>query len=197
MKKQILDIINKYYPPGTLANKIYVPHCQVVTELVLKIAKAHPGLNANLEILEFGGMLHDIGICFTEAPEFGCFGELPYLAHGYKGRELLEKEGLPLIAPICERHIGMGISIEDIKNRNLALPLRDMTPQTIEEKIICYADKFYSKSAKNLLQPKPLHKVQKSISKYGDAKWKAFEDMMKLFGVELIYSKEENTNDAN
>ena len=64
-----------------------------------------------------------------------------------------------------------------------------MTPQTIEEKIICYADKFYSKSASNLLLPKPLNKVKKSISKYGEDKWIVFEGMMEMFGIDLIYSR--------
>jgi uncharacterized protein len=189
MNEQISTIIDKYFPPGSLANSIYVPHCVAVTELALKIAKAHPEFKANPEILELGGMLHDIGICYTNAPEIGCTGTLPYLAHGYMGRELLEKEGLPLIAPVCERHVGVGITLEDIKTRNLPLPLREMMPQTIEEKIICYADKFFSKSADNIYQPKPLHKVKKSIIKYGEEKWKIFEEMMQLFGTDLIYSE--------
>jgi uncharacterized protein len=187
MTQQITAIINKYFPPGTLAHSIYVPHCQAVTELALKIARAHPELEADEETVMYGGMLHDIGICFTDAPEIGCYGDLPYLAHGYIGRGLLEKEGLPVIAPVCERHIGVGITIKDIQTRDLALPLRDMTPQTIEEKIVCYADKFYSKSADKLNRPKPLHKVKKSISKYGEEKWTIFEEMMQLFGTELIY----------
>lgn len=181
MNKKIIQIIEKYYPPGSLRHDIYLPHCVAVTELALKIARKHPELKADEEILVFGGMLHDIGICFTNAPKIGCFGDLPYLCHGYMGRELLEKEGLPLIAPVCERHIGVGISIADIKSNNLPLPLREMTPQTIEEKIICYADKFYSKSADDLSQPKPLHKVKKSVSKYGADKWAVFEEMMRSF----------------
>jgi uncharacterized protein len=187
MDKLIIKIIEKHFPPGSLGYRIYVPHCRAVTELALKIAQKHPELQADEEILTYGGMLHDIGIYFTDAPEIGCFGTLPYLAHGYKGRELLEKEGLPGIAPVCERHIGVGITISDIQQNNLPLPLRDMTPQTIEEKIICYADKFFSKSADNLFMPKPFKKVKKSVSKYGEAKWKVFEEMMEVFGIDLIY----------
>jgi uncharacterized protein len=187
MDHRIAQIIDKYYPPRSLARNIYIPHCQAVTELALKIARANASLHADEEILLFGGMLHDIGIFYTDAPEIGCFGTLPYLAHGYMGRALLEKEGLPHIAPICERHIGVGITVEDIESRKLPLPMRDMTPQTIEEKIICYADKFFSKSAKNLLQLKPLHKVKKSISKHGVEKWGIFEEMMELFGTESVY----------
>ena len=153
----------------------------------MKIARAHPELQADEEILTYGGMLHDIGIKFTDAPEIGCFGDLPYLAHGYKGRELLEKEGLKEIAAVCERHIGVGLTIDDIKKNNLPIPVRDMTPQTVEEKIICFADKFYSKSSRNLLLPKPLDKVKKSIRKYGDEKWDVFERMIDQFGVELVY----------
>jgi uncharacterized protein len=189
MNQQIITIIERYYPPGTPGYNIYMPHCSAVTELALSIARLHPELQADEDVIEFGGMLHDIGICFTNAPEIGCFGELPYLAHGYMGRELLEKEGLPQIAPVCERHIGVGISIEDIKKNNLPLPLRDMTPQTIEEKIICYADKFFSKSADNLISPKPFKKVKKSVCKYGDDKWEVFEGMMLMFGTDFIYLK--------
>ena len=192
MDRRITEIIEKYYPPGSIAHSIYMPHCTAVTDLALKIARLHPEFHADEEVVEFGGMLHDIGIFFTNAPEIGCYGELRYLAHGYKGRELLEKEGLPLIAPCCERHIGVGISIEDINKYNLPLPKRDMMPQTIEEKIVCYADKFYSKSADNLHQPKPLEKVKKSINKYGEDKWKIFEGMMETFGIDFIYPQKPN-----
>jgi len=186
MNRRIIDIIEKYYP-GSIGYNIYLPHSQAVKELALKIARSHPQFHADEDVIEFGGMLHDIGIFYTDAPEIGCFGDLPYIAHGYKGRELLEKEGLPLIAPICERHIGVGISLEDIEKHHLPLPKRDMTPQTIEEKIICYADKFFSKSADDLLLPKPLEKVKKSVSKYGEDKWKVFEEMMGFFGTDIIY----------
>jgi uncharacterized protein len=189
MNRRIIEIIEKYYPPGSMGYNIYLPHCQAVTELALKIAWHHPELQANVEVVEFGGMLHDVGILYTDAHEIGCFGDLPYIAHGYIGRELLEQEGLPIIAPVCERHIGVGISLADIEKYKLPLPKRDMTPQTIEEKIICYADKFYSKSASNLLLPKPFHKVKKSISKYGEDKWNVFEGMVQMFGIDLIYSQ--------
>ena len=180
-------IILKYYPRETLRYRIYMPHCRAVTELALKIARLHPELGADLEKLELGGMLHDIGIYLTDSPDFGCFGELPYIMHGFKGRQLLEKEGLKETALVCERHIGVGITLKDIEERNLPLPKRDMTPQTIEEKLICYTDKFYSKSATNLMLPKPLDKVKRSISKHGQDKWKIFEGMIEMFGTDLVY----------
>jgi uncharacterized protein len=182
-----LNLIEKYYQPGSLRYKIYLPHCTAVKDLSLRIAKAQPELGADLVKIEWGAMLHDIGIFLTDAPELGCFGSLPYIVHGFKGRKLLEKEGLPEIAPVCERHIGVGITIKDIEERNLPLPRRDMTPQTIEEKIICYADKFFSKSSADLAVPKPLEKVKKSILKHGENKWLVFEEMMEMFGTGLVY----------
>jgi uncharacterized protein len=79
--------------------------------------------------------------------------------------------------------------MEDIKNNKLPLPFRDMTPRSIEEKIVCYADKFFSKSNSSLSLPKPLDKVKKSIRKYGEDKWMRFEEMIEIFGLELVYSK--------
>jgi uncharacterized protein len=192
--KNYADIIIKYYPPGSLRHKIYVPHCRAVADLAIRIAKAHPEWGIDLEKLEATAMLHDIGIFLTDAPDIGCFGDLPYLAHGYKGRELLEKEGFQDIAPVCERHIGVGLTINDIIRNNLPLPKREMMPVTLEEKIVCFADKFFSKSKKNLAEPKPMEKVKKNISKYGPEKWKIFEGMIEMFGLEMVYSSGANTN---
>jgi uncharacterized protein len=47
---------------------------------------------------------------------------------------------------VAERHTGTGISYEQIIREQLPIPLQDYTPQTLEERLICYADKFYSKT---------------------------------------------------
>lgn len=180
-------LIDKYYPDGTPVRGIFLDHAHAVTALSLKIAEGRPALSANPKTLVLSGMLHDIGIMFTDAPGLGCFGNLPYLAHGYKGRELLESEGLHLIAPVCERHIGVGITEEEIRERNLPVPVRDMSPQTIEEKIVCYADKFFSKSSKTPMQPKPLEEVMKGLEKFGYDKVIRFDAMKQMFGTETIY----------
>ena len=92
-------------------------------------------------------MLHDIGIFMTASPKIGCFGDAPYVCHGFLGRELLDKEGLdPTFGLVAERHTGAGICLETIQRHNLPLPRRDMVPITPAEKIICCADKFFSKT---------------------------------------------------
>ena len=143
---EAMMIINKHYPSDSIAYKIYFTHVVKVTELAIKIVKHNPHLNLNLNYIIKASMLHDIGIIKTNAPEIGCFGKFPYIAHTYLGRQMLEEEGLIDVAPICERHVGTGLSKQDIIDSGFELPRRNMIPITLEEKLICYADKFYSKS---------------------------------------------------
>ncbi|MDZ7744044.1 MAG: HD domain-containing protein [Bacteroidota bacterium] len=181
------SIIEKYYPKDSYAYKILHTHVMNVTKLALRIAEHNAHLNPNMEYIKTACMLHDIGIFKTHAPEIGCYGDFPYIAHTFLGRELLECEGLHDIAPICERHIGVGITVDDILKAKLPLPRRDMTPQTTEEKIICYADKFYSKNPEKLNRIKPVKKILKKLSKHGKKKAGIFEGFMEEFGWEYIY----------
>jgi len=180
----VKTIILKHFPEDSKVYSYYYTHSIKVTELALKLIDHNKHLKINKEIVTIGAMLHDIGIIQTDAPEIGCFGKYPYIAHTYLGREILEQEGLPDIAPICERHIGVGLTKEDIIKANFPLPHRDMIPITIEEKLVCYADKFYSKSDKHLIIPRSPEKIRKKILKYGEDKLLKFEELVILFGIE-------------
>ena len=79
---------------------------------------------------------------------------------------MMREEGYDRHARVCERHTGAGLSAREIEQQNLPLPHRDFLPETIEEKIICYADKFYSKS--HLDRCKTLPQAEKTISRFGD-----------------------------
>ena len=182
-----IGIIDKYLKPGSKAHGILIAHSTAVMELSLLIADHNPHLKLNRELLKQAAMLHDIGMIKTNAPDLGCFGELPYICHGYLGREILENEGLYEVAPFCERHTGTGITKEEIISRNLPLPVRDMVPVTPEEKVICYADKFFSKSGKHLSKPKKLTKIYQNIGKYGEEKLKRFDNFIGMFGIYYIY----------
>ena len=126
-------------------------------------------------------MLHDIGMFLTDSPEIDCHGKEPYIKHGILGRQILEKEGLPKHALVCERHIGVGLSLRDIVDQQLPLPHRDMLPVTLEEKIICYADCFYEKNPNRLREEKSLEKVSKSISKWGEENLARLRELQTLF----------------
>lgn len=172
-------IIDKYYTQGTALYDILVDHSRLVTQKALEIANAHPELNADAEFISEAAILHDIGIFLTDAPDIECHGTRPYICHGTLGSELLKKEGFPRHALVSERHTGAGLSLEDIINQNLPIPHRDMLPISIEEQMICFADKFYSKS--NPLKEKSIEQIRKSMSKYGEASVARFERWYHLF----------------
>lgn len=109
-------------------------------------------------------MLHDIGIFMTSAHDIGCFGDAPYIMHGVLGGELLRDEGIgEEFARVAERHTGAGITADDITRQQLPLPPGDYMPETLLECLICYADKFYSKSG--AMERKPFGLVCKSMER--------------------------------
>ncbi|MEI7523777.1 MAG: HD domain-containing protein [Mariniphaga sp.] len=175
-----LEIIAKYYKPRSKAYKILVSHSNLVTEKALKIAHSRKDLNPDLNFIEEAAMLHDIGIFKTNAPDLFCFGEYPYLCHGYLGCELLTTDGFPEHGLVCERHTGVGITTEEIISNKLPLPLRDFVPESVEEQIICFADKFFSKSG-DLFHEKSLGEVRKSVQKFGEKNLIRFNEWCELF----------------
>jgi uncharacterized protein len=149
--------------------------------MAIDITGRLPDYHIDHDFIIEASMLHDIGIFLTDLPELGCYGKHPYICHGYMGRELLEKLGLPKHALVCERHVGTGITCEDIKTHHLPLPLRDMSPVSIEEQIICYADKFYSKNNNDTGRKKPVEKIIHELEKYGHDKAVRFQSWVELF----------------
>jgi len=178
----LLKIIEKYYSRNPKLLEILIRHSEAVANKALEIAKKFPNVDSNF-IYE-ASMLHDIGVIYTYIPKLNPEGKYPYIAHGYLGREILEKEGLPKHALVCERHIGVGITKKEIIEKNLPLPKRDMIPLTLEEKIIAFADKFFSKHPDGLVKEKSVEEIIKELKKYGNEKVKIFKEWLKLFGKE-------------
>lgn len=174
-----LTIIEKYFKKGTKAYDLYIAHVSLVTAKALTVAKRVPELKPDLQFIYEAGMLHDIGIALVHAPGLGCVGDAPYMAHGYLGRELLVKEGLPKHALVCERHTGVGLRIDE--TRKLGLPERDMLPQTVEEEIICFADEFFTKDPDCLLEERSLSEIRDGLARYGGEKVKTFDSWCKKF----------------
>lgn len=174
-----LWLIEKYYVKNSTAYKNLVTHSRLVANLALEIAKKHPELDVDLAFIDEAAMLHDIGIIYTHAPKIGCHGDYPYICHGYLGRDILEQAGMPMHARVSERHTGIGLTIKDIESQKLPLPLRDMIPETTEEQIICFADKFYSKG--NLTQRLTPEVIREKMLKYGESKIHQFDLWMERF----------------
>jgi uncharacterized protein len=185
-----LKIIRKYFLPGSVAFEILVEHSRAVMEMAVMIAERLDDLKPDLAFIREAAMVHDIGIVFTREPRIGCHGTEPYICHGYLGRQLLEYEGFPVHALVCERHIGTGLSIWDIESQDLPLPKRDMRPISIEEKIICYADKFYSKRIGRGKAGKSVAEIRRGLEKSGIGKVHAFDEMHMLFSKRLPQEKD-------
>lgn len=161
-----VEIISRFYDPDAMLFALLVEHSRKVAEKSLQIAQGVAHLNPDMAFIEKAAMLHDIGIFKTSSPKIGCVGKYPYVCHGYLGRKLLDDLGLPkAFGLVSERHTGAGITLENIIEANLPLPHRDMVPVTLEEKIICCADKFYSKSPKKRDRVMTRAKIEKSLAK--------------------------------
>lgn len=168
-----IHIIDKYYPEANELKHILLTHSHSVADKTLMIADRHPELALDKEFLYEGAMLHDLGIFLTDADGIYCFGDKPYICHGYLGADLMREEGYPRHALVCERHTGAGLSLEEIIAQGLPVPHREMVPVSLEEQVICFADKFYSKT--RLDKEKSVEKARKSLERYGDAGLQRFD----------------------
>ena len=175
-------VLRAHYPADSLALRILLEHGRLVAGKALRAADAVAHLSPDRAFIRQAALLHDIGIRFTDAPGLGCTGKFPYICHGYLGRELLEGQGFFRHALVCERHVGVGISRGDILRQGLPLPLRDMLPVTIEEKIVCYADKFFSKNGGGPVREKRVAEIARALARHGPGKAEKFLRWAKRFG---------------
>lgn len=113
-----------------------IRHCIAVAELARGIAIAckEGGIIVDIEIVEFGALLHDVGKAKTMGIE-----------HALKGAELVSIYNPPkLLLKIIENHVGAGIPKEEAER--VGLPPRDYLPGTIEEKIVSFSDKLVERN---------------------------------------------------
>lgn len=114
------------------SNDRTVGHCQECTRIskLLSEKAAGRGLLVNEEATIAGALLHDIGRSRTQL-----------VSHGYVGAQILENEGVDrVVVEIVRRHVGAGISAEEAET--LKFPAGDYIPRTLEQKIVCFADKL-------------------------------------------------------
>ena len=183
-EKEIADIIDFFYPEDDDLKRTLLKHSRQVTEKALELA-AHTDVPLDLELLRGGAMLHDVGIRKCHAPGIFCTGELHYLRHGIEGAFMLRAYAaerrceLEPFARICERHTGSGLTEKEIIAGRLPLPPRDYLPETPEEKLICLADKFFSKSGR--MEEKPFEAVRKSMARFGQEPLARFDALCAFF----------------
>ena len=140
-------------------------HSRQVADRSLAICNQHPELKLDAQFVEEAAMLHDIGIRWCHAPSIFCVGEAPYIEHGQIGGCLLRQLGFERHARVCERHTGTG--------------LPGFEPETLEEQLVCYADKFYSKSHPERVLT--VEQAAQSLERFGHEGVEKFLGWAKMF----------------
>jgi len=164
------------YKAGCVPDVIF--HCIQIsmkaTELAERIkAKGH---EVDVELVKIGGLLHDIGRSKTDN-----------VWHVLHSAEILKRLGIDeRIIKIAERHVGGGITDSDAKA--MGFPDGIYLPETLEEKIVCYADKLfhYKYNEKNNIEKwiecEDVHlEIEKLKNKFGqdNLTWKRLEEIEK------------------
>lgn len=114
-----------------------IAHCKSVSTLAVKLARVckSRGYTVDVNLVEVGGLIHDIGRSKTHD-----------VSHAVVGVEIAKSMDLPeSVVSIIERHIGGGISADEAKE--LGLPAKDYFPVTLEEKLVAYSDKLIEGSS--------------------------------------------------
>jgi uncharacterized protein len=157
-REQALELLRKNECPPQV-----ISHCIAVADLAVETAEKlqSKGLKVNVELVEAGAILHDLGRskCHT-------------VDHAVVGAQIAQSIGLPEpIVKIIKRHVGAGIT--DKEAQALGWPKDTYTPQTLEEKIVSYADKLIDKSKVTPIEAE-VEKLQK------ENKFEAAERVRKL-----------------
>ncbi len=120
-----LDLLKKLKVPYSVRR-----HSIKVAEKSLEIATKVKKSKVNMNLVEIGALLHDVGRSKTHG-----------FNHALIGGKILRARGFPEeLARICETHILGGLDKED--SQLVGLPPKNYIPFTLEEKIICLADKL-------------------------------------------------------
>jgi uncharacterized protein len=174
-------LLEKHFIQNRISFEIVLEHSRMVADKALRVARRQNNTELDFQFIEEAALLHDIGVSRTYAPKIGCYGNDPYIRHGVLGREILDAEGFPAHALVCERHIGVGLTVQDIVEQQLAIPERNMEPVTKAERIICFADLFYSKRLETIHCEKTVDQVRKNLLKHGGHKIAVFEKWLEEF----------------
>jgi tRNA (cytidine56-2'-O)-methyltransferase len=170
-RKIIIDMLEGYLGDeecgrilkGAGCQEDIIKHSESVARIAVKIAKL---CEADVDLVRTAAMLHDIGRSKTHGPE-----------HGYEGAVILRELSFPeKIVSIVERHVGGGLDSDEAEM--LGLPRKDRIPISLEEKIVCIADK--------LIEDNERVSIEREV---GKLKEKGLDGAAKR--VEILYSEME------
>jgi uncharacterized protein (TIGR00295 family) len=147
-----------------------INHCKTVRKVAVKIAKkAH----ANIQLVEAGALLHDIGRSKTQG-----------IMHGVEGAKIAEQLGLPSsIIHIIELHLVAGIPLEEAVQ--LGLPAKEYMPKTLEEKIVAHADNLIENDRKHPIEIEVEKALQKGHRKHAERLMRLHRELSDRCGMDL------------
>ena len=147
-----------------------IHHCKAVRKVAVRIAKkAH----ANIELVEAGALLHDIGRSKTQG-----------IMHGVEGAKIATDLGLPIsIVNIIERHLGAGIPKDEAIA--LGLPPKDYVPLTLEEKIVAHADNLIENDHEHRIEVEVEKALKKGHTKHADRLIQLHKELSQRCGIDL------------
>lgn len=173
-----IKALHRKYAPNPKVFEYVFSHCQIICEIVEQLI-SKGNFQCDIELVKSGALVHDIGV-YKVTDKEGVEDKKNYIKHGVEGYKILKDEGLP--EPLCriaERHTGVGITKEQILANNLPLLPKDYIAETIEEKLVMYADKFHSKNPDHF---NSFESYRKYVGRFGEESVKKFEELAVLFG---------------
>lgn len=183
-----VEILHHFIDPNEALYQVVYLHSRAVADFALRLADHHPQWAIDRTLLEEAALLHDVGVVRVDAPSIHCFGSEPYIRHGVLGAAMLRELAsdatrlvarLEACARVCERHTGTGLTIRAIEEGGLPLPKQDLSPQTLEEELICFADKFFSKT--HLDQERTPQQARAKLEKFGQESLDRFDNWCERF----------------
>ena len=130
-REQAVRLLHKYK-----CSPQVISHCIAVADLAVETASIleGKGYKINIELVEAGALLHDLGRSKTHTVD-----------HAIVGAQIAQSIGLPEpVIRIIKRHVGAGITTDEAQM--LGWPKDVYAPQTLEEKIVSFSDKLIDKS---------------------------------------------------
>ncbi|MDG7016038.1 MAG: HDIG domain-containing protein [Nitrososphaerota archaeon] len=109
-----------------------ITHCQTVAKVAVILTEELEwrGVGVDAKAVVAAALLHDIGRSRVQT-----------VMHGAEGSEIIEREGVDRrVVEIVRKHVGAGISPDEADK--LGMPKLDYVPGTLEERLVCFADKM-------------------------------------------------------
>ncbi len=132
--EEILDLLDEWGLPEGIKEHSFVVR-DIALQIVKKIKENNKDIEIDKKIVEAGALLHDIGRVVSHG-----------LEHGFRGWLLLKGARVDNRVARCALvHVLGGFTLSDVK-KEFPVAVRDeinepLIPESIEEKIVCLADK--------------------------------------------------------